>query len=312
MKRVEEFAQRATYPVIVKNVDPYLRLHHKAVPGTTLVHSEDELLALAATFEDPRNAMFQEYIPEEDAQDWIFHAYCNADSEALVKFTGIKLRSWPPHAGVTTYARSVRNDELMELSTQMCREIGFRGVCDLDWRFDRRDGRYKLVDFNPRTGAQFRLFENEAGIDVIRAQHLDTSGRAVPNAPSMLGRGIVVENLDAPAVVAFHGKHQPAPEGAEQGPRAERAWFATDDLVPFMVMSVRFVRPVIARLFAGSGRRRQVRAARARATRGAAKSVPQTNRMSGPNVAAADNPEKNNPGTDESNDSPSAGYPRVR
>jgi predicted ATP-grasp superfamily ATP-dependent carboligase len=311
-KRVEAFASHATFPIIVKNVDPYQRLHHQAVPGTTMVHTEDELLALAATFEDPHNAMFQEYIPEADAQDWIFHAYLDADSEPLVSFTGVKLRSWPPHAGVTTYARVVPNDELMELSTRLCRDIGYQGVCDLDWRFDGRDGRYKLVDFNPRTGAQFRLFENEAGIDVVRAQHLDFSGRPVPSAPTRPGRGIVVENLDAPALLAYRGKRAPAPQGAEKGPHAERAWFATDDLVPFWMMLVRFTPTVIARLFRPFGRRRQLRATKPRVTRGAAKSVPQTNRINGPNVAAADSPEKNSPGDDDSNVGPRTGYPRVR
>jgi hypothetical protein len=311
-RRIEAFASRATYPIIVKNVDPYQRLNHQAVPGTTMVQNEDELLSLAATFEDPHTAMFQEYIPETDAQDWIFHAYFDAASEPLVCFTGVKLRSWPPRAGVTTYARTVPNDELMELSTRMCREIGYQGVCDLDWRFDKRDGRYKLVDFNPRAGAQFRLFENEAGIDVVRAQHLDFSGRAVPDAPTRPGRGIVIENLDAPALIAYRGKRAPAPDGAEKGPRAERAWFATDDLVPFWAMLVRFAPTAVGRVFRPFGRRRQLRATKPRTTRGAAKSVPQTNRINGPNVAAADNPEKNSPGSDESNDDPSSGYPRVR
>jgi hypothetical protein len=29
------------------------------------------------------------------------------------------------------------------------------------------------LDFNPRVGAQFRLFEDDAGSDVVRALHLD-------------------------------------------------------------------------------------------------------------------------------------------
>ncbi|MDQ1519010.1 MAG: D-aspartate ligase [Actinomycetota bacterium] len=309
--RIETFASRATYPVVVKNVEPWLRLHSRAVGGTTVVQSEEQLLALAETFPDPHNALFQEYIPVGEAEDWIFHAYCNAQSEPLVHFTGVKLRSWPPHAGVTTYARVVRNDELTELSTKLCREIGYHGVCDLDWRFDRRDGRYKLVDFNPRVGAQFRLFENELGIDVLRALHLDTSGRPVPSTPTVNGRGIVVENLDLPAAVAYRGKRAPAPQGAEAGQRAERAWLAGDDLLPFAVMLVRFAPTVLTRLLAAVSRR-QARSATPRARRGAAKSVPQTKRMSGPNVAAADNPAKNSPGTDDSKDASSAGYPRVR
>jgi predicted ATP-grasp superfamily ATP-dependent carboligase len=195
-ERARTFAHRAEYPLIVKNVDPFLRLNQRAVPGTTTVHDEEELLALIETFPDARTAMFQEYIPVEDAEDWIFHGYFDVNAEPVVQFIGIKLRSWPPRAGVTTYARIVRNDELAEMSTRFCREIGYHGVVDLDWRFDRRDGQYKLVDFNPRHGAQFKLFENEHGIDVLTAMHLDLTNGDVPQSPPLYGRGFKVEHLD--------------------------------------------------------------------------------------------------------------------
>ena len=71
---------------------------------------------------------------------------------------------------MTACAYVVDNPELAEISAaEFIKRIGFTGIVDLDWRFDRRDGRYKLLDFNPRMGAQFRLFENEAGVDVVRA-----------------------------------------------------------------------------------------------------------------------------------------------
>ena len=76
-----------------------------------------------------------------------------------------------------------------ESAARFCRAIGFSGIADLDWRLDRRDGRYKLLDFNPRVGAQFRLFETDAGIDVVRALHLDLTGRPVPAGAQENGPG---------------------------------------------------------------------------------------------------------------------------
>ena len=49
----------------------------------------------------------------------------------------------------------------------------------MDWRRDERDGKYKILDCNPRVGQNFRMFENAAEIDVVRAQHLDLSGRPI-------------------------------------------------------------------------------------------------------------------------------------
>jgi predicted ATP-grasp superfamily ATP-dependent carboligase len=310
-KDIRTFARRAQFPIVVKNVDPWLRLSRRAVPGTTVVQNAQELLELSKHFAEPRSAMFQEYVPVDEAEDWIFHGYFDGTSNCLAPFTGLKLRSWPPRAGVTTYARIVRNEPLAEESIRLCQAIGYRGIVDLDWRLDKRDGRYKLVDFNPRVGAQFRMFENDEGLDVVRALHLDMSGRPVPEGTAHFGRGIMIENLDLPARIAYHGGHAAAPDGAALGPSPQRAWFAADDLMPFALMVVRFMPTVVARLATTVRQRGQRRAATAAAKRGAAKSVPQTKRSKGPKVPAADSPAKNSPGTDDSNDPASAGNPEA-
>jgi predicted ATP-grasp superfamily ATP-dependent carboligase len=132
--------------------------------------------------------MLQEYIPEESADDWIFHGYFNARSDV----------SWALPESSTGRGPVLRRDELRESrrnpelaaeSVEFLRKIGYCGIVDMDWRLDRRDGRYRLLDCNPRVGAQFRLFESTAGIDVVRAQHLDLTGREVPQAPQVNGRG---------------------------------------------------------------------------------------------------------------------------
>lgn len=66
------------------------------------------------------------------------------------------------------------------LAKLFCAQVGYRGIFDIDWRLGQRTGRYYLLDFNPRVGAQFRMFEDDAGIDVVRAMHLDLSGRPIP------------------------------------------------------------------------------------------------------------------------------------
>ncbi len=45
---------------------------------STILRTPEALMALAATWPDPPAVMLQEYIPREVAEDWIFHAYCNA------------------------------------------------------------------------------------------------------------------------------------------------------------------------------------------------------------------------------------------
>ncbi len=92
------FAAGARFPVVVKNADPWQRRHHPAVPGTTIVDSAGELTELAARAGNPLNLIVQEYLPREQAEDWISHVYCDAESQALMVLTARKVRSWPPHA----------------------------------------------------------------------------------------------------------------------------------------------------------------------------------------------------------------------
>jgi predicted ATP-grasp superfamily ATP-dependent carboligase len=258
------YAKRARFPVIVKNVDAFDRIRDKAVPSTTLVPTKAEFLALVAGIENPRSVVFQAYIPNDVAEDWVFHGYFDEHSECLASFTGVKLRSWPPRFGVTTYARIVPNADVAALSARLCKEIGYAGVVDLDWRYDRRTGEYNLVDFNPRVGAQFRLFETDTGLDVLRAMHLHLTGREVPPSTPLYGRGFVVEHLDLPARVAYRGGHALTGRGAstqtveeglqvvagpeiDDGPEPARAWFARDDVRPFVEMVRRSAAMVRAR-----------------------------------------------------------------
>jgi predicted ATP-grasp superfamily ATP-dependent carboligase len=287
------------------------------VGGTTVVGTADELVELSQSWPDRPNVILQEELPVEEAEDWIFHMYCNAESECLVAFTGVKLRSWPPRAGVTASACIVPNEELEQQARLFCREIGYRGVGDLDWRLDRRDGRYKLMDFNPRVGAQFRLFETDAGIDPVRALHLDLTGREVPPGRQISGRRFYVENFyAAAALLAPRQRPAQAPRLPRRLVKPELAWLALDDPLPVLSHAIRFSWLVLLRLASGAvaGRRvagqlRSLAAAAAAAVRGAAKLVPATNRSSGPNVAAEVSPVKNNPGTDDSDRRERTGQP---
>lgn len=238
-------AANASFPIVIKNSEPLSCLSRPAVASTTIVRTHTELLRLIEQWTDQPQIVVQEYVPRDVAEDWIVHVYCGQEGTPLVAFTGRKHRSWPPEAGVTTAATALLNEELLALATGFCRNIGYRGIADMDWRFDRRDGRFKLVDFNPRLGANFRLFVTENHIDVVRAQHLDLTGRPVNASPQVFGRGFTVENLDLAARL-LHSSG-PMPETAQLGKVREFAWFAIDDPVPFLVMLLRFGALVLSR-----------------------------------------------------------------
>jgi D-aspartate ligase len=231
------FAAEATFPVVVKNAEPWVRRHAPVVSHTTVMETRAELLAIAPAADAAPNVVVQEYIPREHTEDWFVHLYCDASSNCVLTFTGVKVRSWPPHAGATAAAYSAANPTLAHLAERLCKEIGFKGIADLDWRYDGRDGQYKLVDFNPRVGNQFRLFETADGIDVVRAMYLDLTGRSVPAGAQINRRRIIVEHIDLPARLAYRGgRGYPAAPPPPRPVSTEVAWLARDDMLPFLAM----------------------------------------------------------------------------
>ncbi|MFC1438722.1 ATP-grasp domain-containing protein [Streptacidiphilus sp. N1-10] len=241
------------YPLVLKNLEAWTRLRTPAVGHTTVVRDERELLAACPPGRMP-SVLVQECIPKEQAEDWFTHLYCPADGGRPLVLTGFKIRSWPPDAGVTTRARALDNPFLAELATEFCRRIGYRGVADLDWRLDRRDGQYKLVDFNPRTGAQFRLLETVDGLDVVRALHLDLTGRPLPRGAQAPPRSFGLGQLDllSAAVRGWQLRSLPGELLPRRG--TERAWLCRDDPAPAAAEAVRFAGTVAHRAGPLTGR----------------------------------------------------------
>jgi predicted ATP-grasp superfamily ATP-dependent carboligase len=223
-------------PAMVKENEPWSQLTRAR--SSTVVRTTEDVRELRTAIDNHTgwsDVVVQEFLPDEDAEDWFVHGYCTSSSEAARIFTGRKLWSWPPRAGVTAYARTESNEELELIVRDLCRSIGYCGIFDTDWRYDRRSGKYHLLDFNPRIGAQFRMFEDDDGIDVVRAMHLDLSGRPLSPATRVNGERFFVENLGIAARSYY--KEDPHPPEIPGAPtRVRLAWFSRDDVRPFIIM----------------------------------------------------------------------------
>ena len=234
-----DLAAQIQFPSVVKATEPWLL--PKGIKSTAIVSTRQELIDYYDNFwcQAPATTlMIQEMIPASSSEDWFVHGYCDDQSNAMAIFTGVKLRSYPAFAGPTTLGRAVRNDALRQQAIDLFSAIGYRGIMDLDYRLDRRDGRYNLLDFNPRLGAQFRLFEDHDGIDVVRALHLDLTGRGVRSGPQIEGRKFIVEIQDLLASFSYYRSGDLrikdwllSVRGVQEG-----AWYAADDPFPFLLM----------------------------------------------------------------------------
>ena len=122
----------------------------------------------------------------------MFNGYFDEHSECLIAFTGRKIRQYPAYAGVTSLGICQTNNEVEATTRAFMKAIGYRGIVDMGYRFDARDGRYKIYDVNPRIGATFRLFVDRAGNDVARALYLNMTAQTVIPGERLRGRKWIV------------------------------------------------------------------------------------------------------------------------
>ena len=242
---VRAFAAEATFPVMLKGIDGN-RLKRRTGRKMEIVADADQLLRLYSEMEDPAdpNLMLQEYIPGGEDTIWMFNGYFDAKSDCLIGFTGRKLRQTPPYTGVTSLGVCVPNDTVEQTTVQWMKRLGYRGILDIGYRYDARDGSYKVLDANPRIGATFRLFVGRNGLDVARAQYLDLTGQAVPASEPINGRKWLVEGGDFDSFLHYRrdGKLTTREWVASLAGVQEGAYFALDDPKPFIGVCAGFVR----------------------------------------------------------------------
>lgn len=234
-----DFGTAAAFPVVLKRI-AWTPEHREQMKSVAVVDGPGELLEEydeMATPGEP-NVMLQEYIPGGPESVWMFNGYFARDSECLAGFTGKKIRQAPPSAGATTLGVCLGNEVVEKTTVAFLRGLGYSGIVDMDYRYDQRDGEYKLLDVNPRVGATFRLFVDSNGMDVVRALYLDLTGRPVRRGVPREGRKWVVEQSDLMAALQYARMKQLTPGKWARSLRGVRegAWFAPDDPIPFVAM----------------------------------------------------------------------------
>jgi len=259
---VLSFVEDAVFPVMLKGIDG-VALQRRAGARMFIVPSRAELLARYDALEDPSapNLMLQEYIPGGDDTVWMFNGYFNADSECLFGITGKKIRQHPVYRGATTLGICLRNDTVADMTARFMKAIGYRGILDIGYRYDARDGLYKVLDVNPRIGATFRLFVADNGMDVARALYLDLTGERIDPGAACEGRKWLVEDLDAASCIRYRrdGRLRAGEWARSFAGVRETAYLSLDDPLPLLPLLANDVGKLVRRL---AGRRRRPRSRR--------------------------------------------------
>ncbi len=165
------------YPAIVKPT--HAHLVRQRLGGNKLVEVGDAE-ALVAWWERFRawgtDSVLQEIIPGPERNIMVGGVYMDAQLRCRSLFTGRKNRQYPPWYGSGSYMEACWSDEIAALSEDLLQRLEYRGVAGTEFKWDERDGVWKLIEVNPRPTLWFAL-TRAAGVDVVWDAYCDLLGR---------------------------------------------------------------------------------------------------------------------------------------
>jgi predicted ATP-grasp superfamily ATP-dependent carboligase len=182
-------AEECRFPVLLK---PRLS-YHSAKLGRKHIRADDRA-ALEAEHarlvELGIPAVVMELIPGGDDLLCSYYTYVDGDGTSLIEFTKRVTRRYPMNQGRATYHETTWNPEVAALGAKFFRHAGLRGLGNVEFKLDRRDGRLKIIESNARFTAADALV-TRSGIDFASFAYARLTG-AAPVAPKGYQTGLVL------------------------------------------------------------------------------------------------------------------------
>jgi predicted ATP-grasp superfamily ATP-dependent carboligase len=152
----------------------------------------DDRATLLARYEEAAasvgsgSVLLQELIPGNGMAQFSFAAVCEG-GVPLVYLTARRSRQYPIDFGFTsTFVESIDKPEVEEAARRFLKAIEYTGLVELEFKYDQRDGRHKLLDVNARTWTWVAL-GGKAGVDFPRAMWKLALGGPVENTRGRVG-----------------------------------------------------------------------------------------------------------------------------
>jgi D-aspartate ligase len=150
--RREVEALEVAYPVILK---PAIKdvVNRFTQAKAWRVENRAQLLARydeACALLDPGLIMVQEMIPGGGEAQFSFGALCS-DGVALASIVARRTRQYPVDFGrSSSFVETVDCPEVEAAGRRLLMGLKYTGLMEVEFKYDRRDGRYKMIDLNPR------------------------------------------------------------------------------------------------------------------------------------------------------------------
>lgn len=199
--------------------------------------------------------MLQEYVPGPPSHHYMVEGFVDRAGQVSARFVRQRLRMYPPDFGDSTYMVSVALDRVraaVESLDRLLAHLSYRGVFEAEFKYDARDGQFKLLEVNARPW-YFIGFAADCGVDFCAMAYRDALGLPVEPVPTYaLGRHCVVGSDRFACWALFRRGQLSAGAWLRSWLGARQMLFAWDDPVPGVARMLRALWIAGARKLGGS------------------------------------------------------------
>jgi D-aspartate ligase len=166
------------------------------------VDDRDQLQARyaeASVLVDPETIMVQELIPGGGEAQFSYAALC-AGGKPMASMVVRRTRQYPIDFGrSSTFVEAIDEPGVEGPARSLLAELGITGLVEVEFKRDPRDGRYKLLDINPRVWGWHTL-GRRVGCDFPFLLWQFTHGQTVPEVRGSPGVRWIRTATDLPTV----------------------------------------------------------------------------------------------------------------
>ena len=203
------------------------------------VDNREELIARfvdAAALVGEQSIVLQELIPGGGERQFSYAALCDR-GVSVASLVARRSRQYPIDFGYTsTYVETIEQPQVEEAACRILRSLEYSGLAEVEFKYDVRDGRYKLLDINARPWTWIGLGAT-AGVDFpFLAWQLSQGATPIPARGTAGARWIhLTRDLVAAGQEMWAGVSSPARYLSLLRQPLTFAAFAKDDPLPGLV-----------------------------------------------------------------------------
>jgi len=167
MDQIVALRDDLTYPLLVKPRLSHL-FEERFGKKFVVVENFDQLLRTFDTVSEAGlETLLMELIPGPDDLLCSYYTYLDEQGQPLFHFTKRIIRRFPVGMGTACYHVTDWNPEVADLALKLCTQVGLRGLANVEFKRDPRDGQLKLIECNARFTASNGLVAR-SGFDLGR------------------------------------------------------------------------------------------------------------------------------------------------